>query len=79
MDSIPKDTLKILQDRELSLDQRLVAYAMFVPNLPVSPAHASACAENIKLGHIIKDLIDQGTLKIQGMRGDKGATLIIKE
>jgi len=43
---IPKDILPILQDKELSVAQKMVAFNMLMPDLPASPEHNKAYNEN---------------------------------
>jgi len=79
MDKIPKDVLKIIQNRELSIENKLLAYTLLVPNLPPSPAHATACDTNLQLGKIIKKLIVDGKLVIKGMKEDSTLELLYEE
>ncbi len=46
---IPKNLLSILQDKELSMAQKMVAFNMFIPNLPASPEHDQAYDDNLEL------------------------------
>ena len=63
---IPKDILHILQDRELSVAKKMMAFNMLMPNLPADPKHTSAYNENLKVGETIKRLVDEGKISIGG-------------
>jgi len=41
--NIPKDILRVLQDRELSVAQEMTAFNILMPNLPSEPKHNRAC------------------------------------
>ena len=62
---IPKDILPILQDRELSVAQKMVAFNMLMPNLPADPKHTAAYNENLKVGDTIKRLVDEGKISLK--------------
>jgi len=62
---IPKDILPILQDRELSVAQKMMAFNMLMPNLPPDPKHTSAYNENLKVGEKIKRLVDEGKISLK--------------
>ena len=62
---IPKDILPILQDRELSVAQKMVAFNMLMPNLPASPEHTKAYNENLEVGETIKRLVDEGKISLK--------------
>ena len=34
---LPKNLLSVLQDKELSMPQKMMAFNMFIPNLPAPP------------------------------------------
>ena len=62
---IPKDILPILQDRELSVAQKMVAFNMLMPNLPASPEHNKAYNDNLEVGRKIKRLVDEGKISLK--------------
>tara|TARA_B110000503_G_scaffold107179_1_gene160145 strand:- start:82 stop:330 length:249 start_codon:yes stop_codon:yes gene_type:complete len=62
---IPKDILPILQDKELSVAQKMVAFNMLMPNLPASPEHNKAYNENLEVGETIKRLVDEGKISLK--------------
>jgi hypothetical protein len=64
--SVPKNVLHILQDKELSMAQKMVAFNMFIPNLPTSPEHDKAYDDNLEVGRKIKRLVDEGKIRING-------------
>jgi len=63
---IPKNILGILQDKELSMAQKMVAFNMFIPNLPASSEHDKAYDDNLEVGRKIKRLVDEGKIRIEG-------------
>jgi hypothetical protein len=63
---LPKNLLGILQDKELSMAQKMVAFNMFIPNLPSSPEHDKAYDDNLEVGRKIKRLVDEGKIRIGG-------------
>ncbi len=63
---IPKNLLGILQDKELSMAQKMVAFNMFIPNLPASSEHDKAYDDNLEVGRKIKRLVDEGKIRIEG-------------
>tara|TARA_R110000823_G_scaffold272556_1_gene391828 strand:+ start:113 stop:355 length:243 start_codon:yes stop_codon:yes gene_type:complete len=73
--SVPKNVLHILQDKELSMAQKMVAFNMFIPNLPTSPEHDTAYDDNLEVGRKIKRLVDEGKIRINGF--DKNCKLKI--
>ncbi len=66
LSKLPKDLLGILQDKELSMAQKMVAFNMFIPNLPASPEHDKAYDDNLEVGRKIKRLVDEGKIRIGG-------------
>tara|TARA_B100000795_G_scaffold107583_1_gene79433 strand:- start:1401 stop:1739 length:339 start_codon:yes stop_codon:yes gene_type:complete len=66
LSKIPKNLLGILQDKELSMAQKMVAFNMFVPNLPATPEHDQAYDDNLEVGRKIKRLVDEGKIRIGG-------------
>ncbi len=55
--NIPKDILRVLQDRELSVAQEMTAFNILMPNLPSEPKHALAYEENLEVGKMDKNFI----------------------
>ena len=66
LSKIPKNLLGILQDKELSMAQKMVAFNMFIPNLPASSEHDKAYDDNLEVGRKIKRLVDEGKIRIEG-------------
>jgi len=62
---IPKNLLSILQDKELSMAQKMVAFNMFIPNLPATPEHDQAYDDNLEVGRKIKRLVDEGKIRLK--------------
>jgi hypothetical protein len=44
----------------------MVAFNMFIPNLPASPEHDKAYDDNLEVGRKIKRLVDEGKIRIGG-------------
>ena len=74
---LPKNLLGILQSRELSMPQKMMAFNMFIPNLPATPEHDKAYDDNLEVGRTIKRLVKEGKISINGL--DKDFKLIITE
>ena len=75
LSKLPKNLLGILQDKELSMAQKMVAFNMFIPNLPAPPEHDQAYDDNLEVGRKIKRLVDEGKIRINGF--DKNCKLKI--
>ena len=67
---LPKNLLSVLQDKELSMPQKMVAFNMFIPNLPATPEHNKAYDDNLEVGRKIKRLVDEGKISINGLDKD---------
>jgi|TARA_B110000027_G_C15929412_1_gene216221 hypothetical protein len=67
---LPKNLLSVLQDKELSMPQKMVAFNMFIPNLPATPEHDKAYDDNLEVGRKIKRLVDEGKISINGLDKD---------
>ena len=74
---LPKNLLGILQSRELSMPQKMMAFNMFIPNLPATPEHDKAYDDNLEVGRTIKRLVKEGKISINGL--DRDFKLIITE
>jgi hypothetical protein len=70
LSKLPKDLLGILQHKELSMAQKMVAFNMFIPNLPATPEHDQAYDDNLEVGRKIKRLVDEGKISINGLDKD---------
>ena len=67
---LPKNLLSVLQDKELSMPQKMVAFNMFIPNLPATPEHDKAYDDNLEVGRKIKRLVEEGKISINGLDKD---------
>lgn len=65
LSKIPKNLLGILQDKELSMAQKMVAFNMFIPGLPATPEHDQAYDDNLEVGRKIKRLVDEGKISLK--------------
>lgn len=59
---IPNHVKQILQDRELPLEKKMVAFMAFMPRLPDDPKMDAMLEENIEIGKKIKSLLDEGKI-----------------
>lgn len=64
---LPKNLLSILQSRELSMPEKMMAFNMFIPNLPATPEHDKAYDDNLEVGRTIKRLVKEGKISINGL------------
>ena len=67
---LPKNLLSVLQDKDLSRSQKMMAFNMFIPNLPATPEHDKAYDDNLEVGRKIKRLVDDGKISINGLDKD---------
>ena len=67
---LPKNLLSVLQDKELSMPQKMMAFNMFIPNLPATPEHDKAYDDNLEVGRTIKRLVKEGKISINGVDKD---------
>ena len=67
---LPKNLLSVLQDKELSMGQKMMAFNMFIPNLPATPEHDKAYDDNLEVGRTIKRLVKEGKISINGVDKD---------
>ena len=67
---LPKNLLSILQSKDLSMPQKMMAFNMFIPNLPATPEHDKAYDDNLEVGRKIKRLVDEGKISINGLDKD---------
>lgn len=66
VDNIPVHIRRIIQDRELSMAQKMVAFMAFMPSLPADPKNDQVWEDNMKVGKTIKKMIDEGKLSLNG-------------
>jgi hypothetical protein len=74
---IPTHILQVLQSRELSMPQKMMAFTMLMPNIPADPKHEDVYNQNIDLGYTIKRLVDEKKIRLDGF--DKDFNLKITE
>ena len=67
---LPKNLLSILQSKDLSMPQKMMAFNMFIPNLPATPEHDKAYDDNLEVGRKIKRLVNEGKISINGLDKD---------
>jgi len=67
---LPKNLLSVLQDKDLSMSQKMMAFNMFIPNLPAPPEHDKAYDEFLEIGRTIKRLMKGGKIRLDGLDRD---------
>ena len=60
--SIPENVKRILNDRQLSMSQKVVAFMAFMPNLPQN--NSEVYQQNLDLGVEIKKLIEDKKISL---------------
>lgn len=65
MDNIPILVQQILADKELSMDQKMVGFMMFMKVLPDDPKVQKYVDTNLELGTKIKRLVDENKITIK--------------
>ena len=60
--SIPENIKRILNDKQLSMSQKLVAFMAYMPNLPQN--NSEVYQQNLDLGVEIKTLIDEKRISL---------------
>tara|TARA_B100002019_G_C21273327_1_gene603695 strand:- start:6080 stop:6331 length:252 start_codon:yes stop_codon:yes gene_type:complete len=63
VDNIPKHVKAIIQDRTLTMSQKMNMFMAFMPSLPSDPKAEIVYRNNIELGKTIKQLIDEKKIK----------------
>lgn len=64
VDNIPINVKRIMQDRELSIHKKMVAFMAFMPKLPSDPKIDQVWKDNEKIGEQILSLINDGKIRI---------------
>ena len=67
---LPIHILRVLQDKELPMAKKMMAFNMLMPNLPADPKHTQAYNDNLEVGNTIKRLVDEGKISINGLDKD---------
>ena len=67
VDNIPRNVKQIMQDKELSIHEKMVAFMAFMPNLPDDPKVNQYCKDNLKVGIKIKRLLSEQKIRIGKM------------
>ena len=61
---IPKNIIRVLQDRELSMSQKMVAFTLLMPQMPRDPTYDKLYNDNLETGNTIKRLVDEGKITL---------------
>ena len=70
LSKISPQIMQVLQDKQLSMAQKMMAFNMLMPNLPPEPKHAAAYEDNLKVGDTIKRLVNKGKIRLDGVDKD---------
>lgn len=70
VDNIPINVKRIMQDRELSIHKKMVAFMAFMPKLPSDPKTDQMWKDNEKIGEQILTLINDGKIRIGKFKND---------
>lgn len=70
VDNIPINVKRIMQDRELSIHKKMVAFMAFMPKLPSDPKTDQVWKDNEKIGEQILNLINNGKIRIGKFKKD---------
>lgn len=70
VDNIPINVKRIIQDRELSIHKKMVAFMAFMPKLPSDPKTDQVWKDNEKIGEQILTLINDGKIRIGKFKKD---------
>ncbi|MBT6184087.1 MAG: hypothetical protein HOI07_04980 [Betaproteobacteria bacterium] len=73
---IPKSVQKMIGSGELTMDQKLIGFMMFMPKVPENAMVAKIVAHNLELGEKIKKLVDDNKITIG--KFDKNFILDVK-
>ena len=61
---IPKHIIRILQDKELSMSQKMVAFTMLMPTMPPAPKNDEAWNVNAGVGKDILKLVNDNKIRL---------------
>ena len=73
---VPKNVQQLIGSSELSMDQKLIGFMMFMPKVPENAMVAKIVAHNLELGEKIKKLVDDNKITIG--KFDKNFILDVK-
>lgn len=63
---IPNHVKAIFNDKSISMQNKMLAFMMFAPNLPHNPNHD----DFFELGKQVKELVDSGKISLNGFDKD---------
>jgi hypothetical protein len=64
IDNIPEPMKRVMQDKSLTIAQKMMTFMAFMPNLPEDPRAVDAYNENLEVGKKIKHLVDEGKIRL---------------
>ena len=65
VDNIPESMKRVMGDKSLTMNQKMVTFMAFMPNLPNDPKVDQYCKDNLKVGIKIKRLLDEKKISTQ--------------
>lgn len=60
---IPPHIMQVMQDRQLTMQQKMVGFAMLMPDIPNDPRVEKVFYENFETGDKIKRLVEEGKIR----------------
>jgi hypothetical protein len=67
LSKIPPHIMQVMQDRQLTMPQKMMAFTMLMPHMPNDPKVAQYCDDNLEVGKKIKGLIEEGKIRLGKM------------
>ena len=64
VDAIPESMKRVMADNSLTMNQKLVTFMAFMPNLPDDPKVEQYCKDNIEVWVKIKRLFDEKKIRL---------------
>ena len=64
VDNIPESMKRVMGDKSLTMNQKMVTFMAFMPSLPNDPKVEQYCNDNLKVGIEIKRLVNENKIRI---------------
>ena len=55
--------MQVMQDRQLTMQQKMVGFAMLMPDIPDDPRVEKVFYENLETGDKIKRIVEEGKIR----------------
>ena len=65
VDNIPESMKRVMGDKSLTMNQKMVSFMAFMHSLPDDPKVNQYCKDNLKTGIEIKRLLDEQKISTQ--------------